>query len=268
MGGYYPIGIQSIRIIESAKNYESVIRALGFLDNFLSDTIIEDSITEQTKQNYRNILLHLIANYLKESNHKITDHYIYDTFACFCKNKQELYVDLFKLKSGLFSGIQGVFFGFDYLFEIELFQVFKFAKKITLDWARQYRISLLSLLSIIKRTSLQKIILLNGFQDYEIASDLAEKYGESGYEIYIEDVSSFEANIIIYQHTNDIVNEDIWREGRGSHRGKSGYDKYKRRRRRRNYRNRRCILCGEDNGNHKYDCSRRDSSSDEASSED
>ena len=76
-----------------------------------------------------------------------------------------------------------------------MFHVFKFTKKLTLWWDDTYQISLWSLLSLIKETSLEQIILKYGFKNYIIESDLEEKYAQAGYNIlskqgkYIRDIN-------------------------------------------------------------------------------
>ena len=191
MGGYHAIGIQSIRIIESAKNFGSIVRALCMLDNILSNTAMID-----IKQEDIDVLKHLINHY-NENDDKIIDDYIYDTFDCFVKNKQEIYIRMFNLNQKVYSSIRSIFWhplemGWwkarskedkTNLFKKELFQIFKFTKKLTLNYNNYYQISLWSLLSIIKTTSLEQIILKKGFEDYIFSSDLRKEYIESGYEI-------------------------------------------------------------------------------------
>ena len=50
MGGYYPVHIESIRLIKSNKNFKAVMKALSCLDVVMSDRVKEeywDSITDE-----------------------------------------------------------------------------------------------------------------------------------------------------------------------------------------------------------------------------
>ena len=50
MGGFYQIGIQSIRIVSTAQNFESASMALCLLDGLLSEGSV-NSIMNNIKQN-------------------------------------------------------------------------------------------------------------------------------------------------------------------------------------------------------------------------
>ena len=75
-GGYYPIGIQSVRLVESSMNYASVTRALCALDAMLSGSNLG------IKPKDLDVLKHLMENYIKKDDDKITDGYIGEKINC------------------------------------------------------------------------------------------------------------------------------------------------------------------------------------------
>ena len=178
--------------------------ALCLLDIMLSDDDV-DGILERIKKKHINILVHLMKYYKNNDDDKLTDDYVYDTFQCFVNNKQHIYVNYGNMTKKEISRVRELIWNkmekdrtarseFDEtnLFKRELFQLFKFTKKLTLFYIDEYQISLWSLLSLIKETSLEQIILEYGFKDYVLTSDLEKKYGDTGY-----DISKQGKNIII-----------------------------------------------------------------------
>ena len=71
------------------------------------------------------------------------------------------------------------------LFKLELLQIFEYAKKMVFDFmetAGKFRISLYSLLSIIRQSSLDEITLRFRI-GYAITTELKELYSEANYDI-------------------------------------------------------------------------------------
>ena len=206
------IGIESIRLISSNKNFEAITQTLYCFDAILSNADIDPEIWSKIVSSEVNILRHLISNYLNNNNDykKIVDSYIYNTFHAFITNKKEIKIDINEM---VYSSVNKEMidlimnplekdkeeiasprssFSNINLFKKDLLQIFKYAKKIIFYTRHRYRICLYSLASIISGSSLDQIILELGDQDfyndyiskqYVITSSLRSKYNDINYNI-------------------------------------------------------------------------------------
>ena len=221
MGGYYPINIESIRLVESNQNFEFILESLRCLDALVSDwnnRIFWSSVTDK----HLKTVLHFM-DYFGSSKAKtrVFDDYIYVLFQCFIRNKQELYLNMeviYKEEMARKLAHPFIMHNIEYgrsdrprnqfeatnLWKRELFNIFKFANKITMDLDEcQFTISLWSLLGTIDGTEMQQVIMKVGSNDkqykydqvYLISSELEEKYHAANFGI--EKINTMDYTIII-----------------------------------------------------------------------
>lgn len=220
-GGLFMIGIESIRLLSNKKNYESIIRVLYCLDAIISNVSVHAETWRKIGDKEIMILKHFIDYQLNDNVQKIFDSYIYDTWNCFILHKREICMNLSyvfhqnsnkKMINLLMQGLEiedranpknqpREVHDLTNLFRKELLQIFKYATKMIFglsqyqstisDEVDTYKISLWSLLSLIKQTSLKTIILVLGgkeqyyqlVQIYPISLELKAKYSTFGYKI-------------------------------------------------------------------------------------
>ena len=211
-GGLFMIGIESIRLISSNKNFEAITQTLYCFDAILSNAEVAEEVWKKIGSSEVNILRHLISNYLNNNNDykKIVDSYIYNTFHAFITNKKEIKIKIWRMQYSevnkemidlIMNPLESDYpriasprssFSNINLFKKELLQIFKYAKKIIFYTDTQYRICLYSLASIISGSSLDQIILELGEQrfyddyiskQYVITSSLRSKYNDINYNI-------------------------------------------------------------------------------------
>ena len=184
MGGFYPMGVESVRLIRSNKNFEEIMTALSCLDMMMS-TEIYPGFWKKIKQKHVKIVKHLFSKSAAENQF---DEYIYETFECFIRSKQQIIVNVpdlnleevndemrklmmhriepdEKAKSG--RNGYGPRRGEDMtnLIKKEFLNTFKYVKKIQFnicDHYNLYRIGLGSLLKIMNGTQIQEVILQVG----------------------------------------------------------------------------------------------------------
>ena len=189
------IGISTIRLIQSNKNFKTIITALYCLDQIISGDYMSEESWNGINKEHINILMHFIGfvSSLDDNDNQKYDNYIYQTVNCFIQNKRQININLYKInKDFVNSKIRDLMmhsleeededkkdfvlssrdvFDPTNLFKRELLDIFKFTKKITLRLYHEYRklkyryrISLWSLLSMIRKSSLEQIILELGKQ--------------------------------------------------------------------------------------------------------
>ena len=203
-----------MRLIRTQKNFELIIKALYCLDSMISNGFVDDNLWAKIKTKHVNILKHLTQN---KSRNKY-DNYVYDTFDCFIRNKHFIHIRVNIIaKSSVNKQMRELIMNpidswkdANYakgvkiaprrrkeranLFKRKLFDIFKFAKKVMLQTCYEdylWKISLWSVLDIIKRCSLDEIILELGLQKdykkllkiYPISKELIKKYKEANYDI-------------------------------------------------------------------------------------
>lgn len=93
-GGYLPINIESIRIMNTMENFEEMVRALNHLDAFLSGDDLVDGygITEK----HVKIIQILFSKFLSESDkmdQRIDDDYMLSCFKCFLEYKKNIEIN-------------------------------------------------------------------------------------------------------------------------------------------------------------------------------
>ena len=91
-GGTHCIAIESIRLMESRKNYGIITQTIYLFDGMVSGIRPPGLFWRTIHQEHEDTLKHLINNYLKSSIKKYDD-YIYRTFECFVKHKKQIYID-------------------------------------------------------------------------------------------------------------------------------------------------------------------------------
>ena len=217
IGGYNMIAIESIRLIETRQNLEEFVKPLFCLDGMVSAGFVHEEFEKTITSEHVGILKHLIDSHsdskLRKGVHVEEMKYIYDTFDCFIKNKTEIIIRMYNLhypwsqnmRSLILYDVKRQYFSdidicplqegdMANLFKKDLLNIFKYATKITMDYTDYpavYRVSLLSLLSIIEGSSLKEIILDLGYMDdrrrlsqiYPITKELKEKYKEANFVI-------------------------------------------------------------------------------------
>ena len=94
MGGYWPIRITSIRLIEETKNFKLIIGALYYLDAALSGRNMMNR--REVNKKWTGIIKDLFAQTTSEKveNTKKYDNYVYSSFDCFVKHKTKLVFNL------------------------------------------------------------------------------------------------------------------------------------------------------------------------------
>ena len=87
-GGYYPIGVISIRLIQESKNFEYIIILLCALDSLTSDAqqIPYWKFMEKLEAEHIDILVDLTEDVGNGEKEKKYDDYIYQTFHYFIKH--------------------------------------------------------------------------------------------------------------------------------------------------------------------------------------
>ena len=86
-----PLNINSIKVMETSSNLESVISAITALDILISDN------DPPPTYNHGKTLSSLFNYLLNEKLDKKFNKYIYNTFKLFTASKQEIYIDLYEL---------------------------------------------------------------------------------------------------------------------------------------------------------------------------
>jgi len=99
IGGLWMIGIQTIRLIESNKNFKTIITALYCLDMMISGEHISRESWKGVNKEHVNILVHLIdfVSSLDDNDNQKYHNYIYQTVNCFIQNKRQINIDLDEL---------------------------------------------------------------------------------------------------------------------------------------------------------------------------
>ena len=83
-GGFYPIKLENLRLIETKQNFQQFIDPLWYFDAMITGGTLEDI---KIRKEDVLIIKHLINDSLNRNNNKKTttsttfDKYIYDTFA-------------------------------------------------------------------------------------------------------------------------------------------------------------------------------------------
>ena len=207
-------------MIKGHRNYQNVTQTLYCLDAMLSNNYVADKMWKQIDSKHIKILRHLIGTELNlngdgniDCDNRIHDDYVYDTFNCFIRNKHQIHIRVPAIAtSDINEQMRDLIMhslaldkkpyprksrdsaDFTNLFKKELVQIFKYTKNIRFDLNVGpiiSRISLWALLSIIKESKLDGLVLELGKQQhynilrsiYPISTELKEKYLESNYEI-------------------------------------------------------------------------------------
>ena len=97
-GGFWPIRITSMRLIQETKNFEIVIGALYFLDMTVSGINVKDI---EINKKWIGMIQHLFDSMLPNKEEIIGkyDNYIYSTFRCFVKQKRKMVFNMSNLWS-------------------------------------------------------------------------------------------------------------------------------------------------------------------------
>ena len=214
MGGYYMFGIESIRLLKSQKNLRFIVNLLYVLDGIISNGWIHPNMWKKIDKMHIKVLQHLMKyeGFGDENQDKSVmdlDPYIYESWGCFIQSKQHLHIRLHALDMGTFINremtdliMHSIVKDWEWgneardagdmtnLIKAETLKVFKYTRQITLRLSR-FRISLQSLLSLIKHYNLERIDLVLGLQKdydklckiYNISLTLKEAYNAQNYEI-------------------------------------------------------------------------------------
>ena len=215
-GGLMMVGIESIRLISNNKNFERITQSLCCLDSLVSNSFINEKVWKKIGIEDVNILRYLIGDNITDNNHNnnnndngiIYDNYIYSTWECFLRNKQQIVISMPNMEESYVNAEMRdlimhslEFEGYPYkdkprdlgdytnLFKKQLFQIFCYTKNIKFITDRYSRISLWTLSEIVSGSGVHEIYLqIYGSYDfvrrqYPISPLLVEKYAEINYNI-------------------------------------------------------------------------------------
>ena len=172
-----PLNIISIRIIKHRSNLKNQVAAITVLDGIISDSLYANKIEEDS--DYATIIKALF----EDDDRRKLDPYIYDTFQCFIDHKEKMEInmmtldtyikdkkllqlitnDLLEVKNKLDISLWiNNNDNKDNLIKRRLFEIFHNVKEIRIDVGlNRYPFSLLSLLSNIQNTSIQKVTIVS-----------------------------------------------------------------------------------------------------------
>ena len=201
-GGHWPINIEAIWLVETAQEFDRIMKGITYLDAMLSGA---DMCLVKPTQEEVSTLNSLFDHFLKKKTTRKHPHYIYSAFSCFVKHKTHIQlrfcsgldqyadqmrnlimhsVDMSEYDHGRreygFRNyiIQEALDGFvikrrkegdlNNLFRSELLQIFTGVKTITIDAgygarnSNKYTFSLLTLLSLIETSAVRKVLIFGG----------------------------------------------------------------------------------------------------------
>ena len=92
-GFHAPVNISSIRIIETATNYEAIIGAIRLFDNVLSGNIKGDVVEISKKW------LLILNHFVFERNENKYDAFIYNTWKVFLQKKNKITIEMWHLNN-------------------------------------------------------------------------------------------------------------------------------------------------------------------------
>ena len=194
-----PINISSIRIIETAKNYQEIIQAISTFDNVCTGNYEEFNISKESL---------LILNHLIERKENKFDPFIYNSWKVFLQKKTEIRINMYQLGKHITDlGFLGLMFGGrgfemhrdskyipDDMTNILNFNLFNNLQTLVLDRVEDYPLSLHQLLLLLTRTKIKKVRMSASFYkwlDYlwlycswrDNSSLLIQTYKNKGYAI-------------------------------------------------------------------------------------
>ena len=204
-------------MIQSRLNLEHLIVPINILDNIISINIDSDNkifvnpLNAKILKELFNYQLHVNGGSDLEKEFKIKfNQYVYDTFSCFINHKEEILINIAKLaKYAMDKEILNlIFYELDCdvtdediintnnknLVKPKFLRIFKNVNRLdiwTKDNENEYRLSFLSLLSIIKNTWIETVqISAEGeetwLEELSLSSsfiDIVEKYKNAGFEL-------------------------------------------------------------------------------------
>ena len=231
--GEEPLNIDCVRIIDERLNLENVNKPITFLDNVLSVKL--NSYEPIVKNDDFRVILREIFDYNMsvDGNRKPAFHeFVYNTFDAFVKHKVETHLRLSKLDrcvkdKKLLGLIMHDLVEEDSEEELvlltdesdrnmlkeEILRIFKYVKKIeinTTDYSRdyrgtvQYRLSLISLLNLIKYTSIIEVDI-RALRDRKTKSWIAKLSESPAFEMIVKRYQEENYELDIYSHNFDTI---------------------------------------------------------------
>lgn len=212
-GSARPINVESIRIMESLSNLESVIKAITVLHLLISDV---NTVDVPSGSGYAHILRGLFEYVLNETSGSEFDGYILSTFDCFRKTKQKVVLGPpYKMRTGNKvvedEDMCDLLMRFDYndagaegwidetnmrdIINPELLKVFPNVTEIIVRQPQTF--SLLKFLSVIKGTSIKSVL----FQ--EITEDVLNTYDSAFGSKILEEYRNAKFAIELFTENND-----------------------------------------------------------------
>ena len=212
-GGHWCINVEAIWLIKESKQFNSVIRALTYLDGMLSGCgMYRVEVDEDQVATLKALFDFAVGRRVQMKQ----DEYIYSVFQCFIQHKTHIYLkfknlqdynqkmlDLFMYPLHKAVSHQEKVRNFANLFKPDLLRIFRKVKTMSIDsLVNSYPFSLWSLSSLIKSSSVHKIEIAGGFWIKAIWSSqskslIKRKYSKANYDIKIEKITKFEYNCII-----------------------------------------------------------------------
>ena len=224
-GGFWYIKLESIYITKKKKNFKVIVIALAYFDSMISGSSISKKVSRDITDKHASLISSLFYQFLNKKEEKNMiglDEYIKSSFQCFVQNKVNICLSypylgdvfqvnekmrnliLYKLESNLDFKISRDDGDLTNLLRIELLRVFHNVRTVELitniaggNKKGSITISMISLLSVIKDTSLQRIFILSYGDDREndkyeswqsylwklSSSKLMDKYSKLNYKI-------------------------------------------------------------------------------------
>ena len=205
------IGIESVRLIETRKNYEVIFKSLYLFDSLISGINVGSAVWKKIDSTHGQIVKHLIQSQSIDNTQGVYDDYIDNTLKAFIQNKLEINIwmyytsfqwinddmrNLIMHKTEMVKNIDEAESRTDgdmtNSVRTDFLNIFSNVKKITLRLCYKKKlwvISLESLISIMQQSSLDEIILVLGrvvkieydklLKLYPISTDLKHKFNEA-----------------------------------------------------------------------------------------
>eukprot|EP01084_Bolivina_argentea_P297762 513035_1 len=226
-GGYAPIDIESVRIIDTDKNFGIFIKSLALLDGMINGAFVEFVDIKNINISLLYRLVEFVLHREKGDNKIQFDDYIIESFNIFRQNKQEIFLDYYNLSRldntkntkmrdlimNDFETHKGKEADTKYLREesdlsnvikSDFFSIFSNVKTIRISTQVEWTISLLALLNVIKSTNVENVIIkvcasrprdnpttwLKRLKLSSAFPSIVKKYNDAGFDIDLRDTTA------------------------------------------------------------------------------
>ena len=229
-GGHWCINIEAIWLIKESKQFDEITKAVTYLDGMLSGSRILRTVkvTHDQVSTLKSVIDHALGKEIMTTHHD----YIYSAFHCFVQHKTEIYLNYQNMRTYNGEMLDVVMHPMEWnegdtshshlsrakqkreegdftnLFRSELLQIFHNVKILRINtYDNRYILSLLSLLSLIETTKVEKVILIGGpWISYSLRnappyaafsftqrkkwkpvkdSEVIQRYNQKGYDVFL-----------------------------------------------------------------------------------